>query len=75
MQPNPPAPVTARANPFATCHLERIPFRFPAGKGWDTLLKRIEELKWCASIVGDSLVLRRRWRCTAPGFLDTRLTA
>ena len=44
--------VTARANPFATCHLESIPFRFPAGQGWDTLLKRLEDLNWCASIVG-----------------------
>ncbi len=44
--------VSARENPFATCHLERIPFRFPAGMGWDTLLKRLEELNWCASIVG-----------------------
>lgn len=44
--------MSARVNPFATCHLERIPFRFPAGMSWDTLLKRIEELKWCASIVG-----------------------
>ncbi len=52
MQPDSPAPVTARANPFATCHLERIPFRFPSGMGWGTLFKRIEELKWCASIVG-----------------------
>lgn len=44
--------MTARANPFATCHLERIPFRFPQGMGWETLLKRLEELNWCASIVG-----------------------
>lgn len=44
--------VTARENPFATCHLERIPFRFPAGAGWDTLFKRLEDLNWCASIVG-----------------------
>jgi hypothetical protein len=44
--------VTARENPFATCHLERIPFRFPAGVTWDSLLKRLEELKWCACIVG-----------------------
>jgi ATPase subunit of ABC transporter with duplicated ATPase domains len=44
--------VTARENPFATCHLERIPFRFPPGVTWDSLLKRLEELNWCASIVG-----------------------
>ncbi len=44
--------MTARENPFATCHLERIPFRFPHGMSWDTLLKRLGELNWCASIVG-----------------------
>ena len=44
--------MTARENPFATCHLESIPFRFPSGMNWASLLKRIEELKWCASIVG-----------------------
>ena len=44
--------MTARENPFATCHLERIPFRFPHGMSWETLLKRLEELSWCASIVG-----------------------
>ncbi len=44
--------VSARENPFATCHLERIPFRFPAGMSWDSLMKRLEELNWCASIVG-----------------------
>lgn len=44
--------MTARANPFAACHLERIPFRFPAGMGWDSLLKRLGELNWCASFVG-----------------------
>ena len=49
---NPRHSVTARENPFATCHLERIPFRFPAGLSWETLLKRLEELNWCASIVG-----------------------
>src|SRR5512137_563861 len=44
--------VTARDNPFATCHLERIPFRFPAGVTWESLLKRLEELHWCACVVG-----------------------
>jgi hypothetical protein len=44
--------VTARANPFAASHLERIPFRFPPGISWDLLLRRLEELRWCASIVG-----------------------
>lgn len=44
--------MTARENPFATAHLERIPFRFPAGMSWTSLLKRLEELNWCASLVG-----------------------
>ncbi len=44
--------MTARENPFATCHLERIPFRFPTGVSWDSLLRRLEELNWCSSIVG-----------------------
>jgi len=44
--------VSARDNPFATCNLERIPFRFPAGMDWDTLLRRLESQNWCASIVG-----------------------
>jgi len=52
LRDNRKTPVTARANPFATCHLESIPFRFPQGMGWDRLLKRLEELNWCASIVG-----------------------
>lgn len=44
--------MTASANPFATCNLERIPFRFPQGMSWDTLLKRLGEINWCGSIVG-----------------------
>ncbi len=44
--------MTARTNPFATCHLERIPFQFPPGMGWESLLRRMEELGWCASFVG-----------------------
>jgi ABC-type dipeptide/oligopeptide/nickel transport system ATPase subunit len=51
-QDKPLRPVTARENPFATCHVEHIPFRFPPGMGWESLLKRLEELNWCASIVG-----------------------
>jgi len=46
------AEVTARQNPFATCHLERLPFRFPGVADWESLLKRLEDLNWCASIVG-----------------------
>ena len=44
--------MTARDNPFATSHLESIPFRFPVGVDWDVLLKKLESLNWCASIVG-----------------------
>ncbi len=44
--------MTARENPFSTCHLERIPFRFPNGVTWASFLKRLEELNWCACIVG-----------------------
>ena len=46
--------MTARENPFATCHVERIPFRFQHGMDWDSLLKRLESLHWCASFVGNS---------------------
>jgi len=46
------ASVLAKENPFATCHLERLAFRFPAGVDWDVLLKRMEASQWCASIVG-----------------------
>lgn len=42
----------AKENPFATVHLEKIPFRFPSGLDWDVLLKRLEAQQWCASIVG-----------------------
>lgn len=44
--------MTARANPFASCHLESIPFRFPPGLDWESLLKRLDGLHWCASLVG-----------------------
>jgi hypothetical protein len=29
-----------------------MPFRFPPGMSWDSLLRRLEELHWCASFVG-----------------------
>ena len=45
-------PVLAKENPFATCNLERLPFRFPAGVDWDVLLRRMETNQWCTSIVG-----------------------
>lgn len=44
--------VSAKENPFASVKIESLPFRFPVGMSWDTLLKRLEELRWCASIVG-----------------------
>jgi ATPase subunit of ABC transporter with duplicated ATPase domains len=44
--------VLAKDNPFATCHLERLAFRFPPGMDWENLLKRLEAQQWCASIVG-----------------------
>lgn len=44
--------MTAGDNPFATCHLEGIPFRFPNGVDWEVLMKRLESQNWCASIVG-----------------------
>lgn len=45
-------PVSAKENPFASAKIESLPFQFPAGMSWDSLLKKLEELKWCASIVG-----------------------
>lgn len=39
-------------NPFAAEALQRLPFRFPAGMDWDTLLRRLGSQQWCASIVG-----------------------
>jgi hypothetical protein len=44
--------VLAKENPFASCQIEKIPFRFPPGVDWDVLLQRLEAHHWCASIVG-----------------------
>jgi hypothetical protein len=44
--------LNARENPFASCHLERLAFRFPAGLDWEKLLARLEAQQWCASFVG-----------------------
>ena len=44
--------VSAKENPFASVKIESLPFRFPPGASWESLLKRLEELEWCASIVG-----------------------
>ncbi len=41
-------------NPFATSKLESLPFHFPSGVNWETLIQRIEVHQWCASIVGGS---------------------
>lgn len=45
-------PVNARENPFASARIENLPFRFPAGTDWNSLLTRLESQQWCASIVG-----------------------
>lgn len=44
--------MNARENPFASCHLERLAFRFPAGLDLEKFLTRLEAQQWCASIVG-----------------------
>ncbi len=44
--------MNARENPFASECIEKLPFRFPLGMDWETLLKRMEAQQWCASIVG-----------------------
>lgn len=42
----------AQENPFAAERIGSIPFRFPAGVTWQTLLDRLGEQKYCAAIVG-----------------------
>lgn len=39
-------------NPFASQHLERIPFCFPAGDGWEAFLERLAASQWRGSVVG-----------------------
>ncbi len=39
-------------NPFDSQRLAQIPFRFPPGTTWETLLARLESQKYCAAIVG-----------------------
>lgn len=39
-------------NPFAPENLTSLAFRFPAGADWESLLRRLENQQWCASIVG-----------------------
>ena len=41
-----------RENPFASHHLERLPFRFPPGDSWDGLLGRLAAGNWQGSVVG-----------------------
>jgi len=50
-KPHDPEPV---ANPFSTRHVRpgAIPFRFPAGKGAEGLLERLERNNWQGQIVG-----------------------
>ncbi len=52
MEPASIPTVSAKENPFASAKIESLPFRFPLGLSWELLLKKLEELKWCASIVG-----------------------
>lgn len=42
----------ARENPFASHHLERIPFCFPAGDSWEAFMNRLAASQWRGSIVG-----------------------
>ena len=44
--------MSAKENPFASVKIESLPFRFPAGMSWELLIKKLEDLTWCASIVG-----------------------
>jgi molybdopterin-guanine dinucleotide biosynthesis protein len=48
------ATVSTIENPFAPEAVENLPFRFPVGADWETLLRRLESQQWCASIVGGS---------------------
>jgi hypothetical protein len=42
----------ARENPFASHHIEKLPFCFPAGDSWEAFMKRLEASHWRGSIVG-----------------------
>jgi len=44
--------VLAKENPFSSSQIEKLAFRFPPQVDWEVLLKRLEALQWCASIVG-----------------------
>jgi hypothetical protein len=44
--------VKARENPFASHHIEKLPFIFPAGDSWETFLNRLAACGWRGSIVG-----------------------
>jgi GTPase SAR1 family protein len=44
--------VSAKENPFASSKIESLSFRFPAGMSWESLLKKLDELRWTASFVG-----------------------
>lgn len=70
----------ARDNPFAVQHIERIPFRFPAGDTWEALLGRLEAVAWCGAIVGahgtgkTTLLEQLAPQLTARGFRPHLLT-
>lgn len=42
----------ARENPFASHQIEQLPFRFPGGDNWESVLARLAALKWRGAIVG-----------------------
>ncbi|HET6407836.1 MAG TPA: AAA family ATPase [Chthoniobacteraceae bacterium] len=44
--------MNAAENPFATDRLEQLPFRFPDGDTWDSLLSRLAAQRWRGAIVG-----------------------
>jgi hypothetical protein len=44
--------MNASENPFASERLERLPFRFPEGDDWESLLSRLAGQRWRGAIVG-----------------------
>ena len=44
--------MTTSENPFTPDRVAKLPFRFPEGITWETLLAKLEGLKYCAAIVG-----------------------
>lgn len=44
--------MSAEGNPFTPERIQALAYRFAPGMDWETLLRRLENLQWCASIVG-----------------------